>query len=342
MRLMALLVASLAIVLAAVGCGDDEPSAASPDSVQTLDPERTFAPLVELAGDEPWRPMAARWFIERALFGFTEDQGCPDRRIAVGRTRPAEQNAVTNWIFPKGLGVGPNYYRNPQDATCELNSDFTFYTDQLTRPHDPGDRVEGIRPGEGFFMDISDDARGGPPPGEPAPVYVERTDEGDASVRLSYWMLFGMHGEPGDPRAHEGDWERVDVLLRADGEDRYEPLAVQLVDGEAGTASTELSFREVAWDALRRVDSTHPVVAAARATHTLTAPSSEAAACADCEAWETWRDTASARDQLWYGFGGAWGQPGPSSATTGPLGPHSFFPSPAQKERDRYGDYLAR
>jgi hypothetical protein len=319
--LVACLAATLAVcALAAGGCGgDEEPSAPSAEGIRTKSPERTFAPLIELAADEPWRPMSARWFIDRSVFGFAEDDGCADRVIAVGRTMPELQDEVTDWIFTMGLGKGSTYFRNPYDASCENDFDHKFYADQLTRPHDPGVRVEGIRPGEGFYLDLVDEERGGPVlDGDLAePVYAERTDEGDDGVRLTYWMLFGMSGTPGEPDAHEGDWERVDVLLDDAGDDRYEPLAVQVGMGEQRPVDT-------AWGAARRVDATHPVVVAARGSHAM-APVRRDGGCGDCVPWETWRSLSDARKELWYGFGGAWGQVGSTSATTGPLGPHRFF-----------------
>jgi hypothetical protein len=328
---LATTLAGCALIVGASGCGgDDDPRAEGATAVETANPERTFAPLVEVAADEPWRPMSARWFIERSVFWFAEDDGCADRKIAVGHTMPEQQNPEIDWIYPKGLGgwSWPAYFRNPYDAKCELDLDLRFYADQLTRPHDPGVRVEGVRPGEGFYLDLADEARGGPAiDGElTQPVYAERTDEGDDGVRLTYWMLFGMHGEPGAADAHEGDWERVDVLLHDAGGDRYEPLAVQV-----GMVERPV---DTAWPDARRVGATHPVVVAARASHAMR-PVRRDGGCGDCVAWETWRVLSDARKELWYGFGGAWGLPGESDATTGPLGPHRFFPTAEQKARER-------
>jgi hypothetical protein len=308
-----------ALMLGASGCGDDESSAVGPAALRTADPERTFAPLLEVAADEPWRPMSARWFIERAVFGAS---GCEDRRIAVGRTMPERRTAATNWIFPVALGLGPTtYYRNPLDAKCELDFDERFYADQLTRPHDPGPRLEFMPSSQGFYLDLVDEERGGPALANPVavPVYVERVDEGDSGVRLTYWTLYGMHGTPGEPGAHEGDWARVDVLLRADG-DRYEPLTVQTDD-------------DAAWSGVRRVDGTHPVVRVERETHEMSV-ARRGAGCADCLRWQSWDTLADARKQLWYGFGGAWGEVGPTDATTGPLGPHGYWQSAAEKDQE--------
>jgi hypothetical protein len=325
---VAAVLASCVATVAASGCGDDDSSAVGPAAVRTEDPLRTFAPLIEIAAGEPWRPISARWFIERSSFWLAEDRGCADRKIAVGHTLAEQQNPTIDWIYPKGLGgwSWPAYYRNPYDAKCELIFDRRYYADQLTRPHDPGPRVDGLRPAQGYYLDLVDDARRGPAAAEPPPVYAERTAEGDSSVRLSYWVLFGMHGRPGEPAAHEGDWERIDVVLRADG-DRYEPQAVQ------GTGYAN----ETAWNATRRVDETHPVVNATRATHTMiaAAPGKD---CSNCVEWATWKSLSNAPKEPWYGFGGAWGQPGPTDATTGSLGPHGSWPTPAEKRREAEGE----
>ena len=340
-------VAGCALMVGASGCGGDESSAESPAAVKTANPEQTFAPLVELAPDEPWRPMSARWFIERSVLWFAEDRGCDDRKIAVGHTLPEQQNTTIDWIFPKGFGIGPAYYRSPYRTRCNMHLGLRIYADQLTRPHDRGARIEGVRPGQGFYLDLADEARGGPvarggPTG--TTVYAERSDEGDGGVRLTYWLLFGMHGRPGQPAAREGDWERIDVLLRDLGDDRYELVAVQLgadggsASGEAddAVAGSDGSPRRDSPRSAMRVDGTHPVVRLAAATHapTVARPGDR---CGDCLPWETWRALSDAREEVWYGFGGAWGQPGATSATTGPLGPYRFFPSAEDKEREVFG-----
>ncbi len=328
---LAAMLAACALIVGASGCGDDdEPSAQETATIRTLTPERTFAPLLEVAADEPWRPMGARRFIEHSLLGIAERGGCDDRDIAVGHGLPEIQTAVTDWIYVKSLGKGPHYYRNPYDDDCELEHGTRFYTDQLTRPHDPGPRVDFLDREEGFFLDLEPEGRSGPPLGARVrvPVYADRADEGDGQVRLTYWTLYGMDG---DPPVREGDWERVDVLLRDAGDDRYEPIAVQVPAGERAEPTTVTPegrrLLDVAWDATRVAAGTHPVVEVARGSHAAQVASPDAATCADCVPWETWDSLADVRDQLWFGFGGSWGEVGASDATTGPLGPHGFWPT---------------
>jgi hypothetical protein len=341
---VATVLAGCALTFGASGCGDDESGASEPGAVQTGSPLRTFAPLVEVAADEPWRPMSARWFLERSIFWFAEDDGCADRKIAVGHTLPEQQNIEIDWIYAKGLGgwSWPAYYRDPYDAQCELNTDLQFDADELTRPHDPGPRADGVRPGEGYYLDLVDAARSGPAAGAKVPAYAERTDEGDGSVRLTYWTLFGMHGTPGEPDAHEGDWVRVDVLVRDVGDGGYEPVAVQVEEAGAGRSADVVTgpdgtpVRETAWSATRRAGDTHSVVRLASRTHTVTVAAS-GRRCADCSPLETWKSLVDVRKEVWYGFGGAWGAVGATSATTGPLGPHRFFPTAAEKAQERAG-----
>jgi hypothetical protein len=120
---------------------------------------------------------------------------------------------------------------------------------------------------------------------------------------------------------HEGDWERVDVLLRRDG-DGYEPLALRVhADGRA---------RETAWEDVPRASeegdsSTHPLLAAELGSHELS-PARGGSSCPRCPRWPTWSRLRDLRAQLWYGFGGAWGEKGEGSSTTGPLGPHGDWP----------------
>lgn len=304
--------------IASAACGESSEPAPNSQAISTTKPEVTFAPLVQLAPDERRRPASARWFIENAVLWFADGGRCGNRKVAVGRTLPEQRSkdrSDVDWIYPFALGAGPYaYYRNLYDARCELVFDRRIYADQLSRPHDEGPRPDDLRPGGGFYLDLVDEVRGGPDSLGKTPVYVERADAGDGEVRLTYWMLFGANAPPGRPEGtHEGDWERIDVLLKTDGPNRYEPRAVQLVTADGGT-------RELPWRSLES-DGWHPVVTSARGSHTMS-PATPGQRCGDCIQWRTWRTLADARKQLWYGFGGAWGAARKTSATTGPLGPH--------------------
>lgn len=343
-------VATVAVTMALTGCGDEEPRPAAGPSggaatgVHTSEPERAFAPLVWLHPEETRMPASGRWFLARARLKFADDHGCPDRLVAVGRRLRSERTEVTNWIFVDWLGGRPTYWRSPYDVHCELDDDRAYYADQHTRPYGGSRRAEGIGEREGWYLDLVADARSGQ--GRPrrsgrrtllegVPAYVERRDErvgGSPGLRLTYWLLYAMN-EPRDhdgrierALAHEGDWERVDVLLRRLGGDRYAPHAVVL---HADAESRELPWRDVFH---ARGDGTeggaHPLLLAARGSHAMAAASSERR-CGDCPQWRTWRNLHETSELAGYDFGGAWGDIGAGEATTGPLGPHDRWPTAA-------------
>jgi hypothetical protein len=322
------LMAGVAVACAAVsvgGCGSS--SGSDSGAIETADPAATFAPLVQVDADERLLPMGARWFLERAILYFAEDEGCDDRKIAVGRTLKEQHTEVVDWIYAKGLGKGPTYSRNPYDAKCAYDFDREYYADQATRPYGTEKRAKGARPGEGFYVDLVDGARAGEEQslargdggtsvtGVPAYHDVRREDvDGEPGLRISYWMLYGMHrwpaGDSTSTPAHEGDWERVDVLLREGDEDgSYEPVSLRLHRRDSSS--------EVPWGRVGR-SGTHPVLRSAPGSHTMT---SIRETCANCVRWETWRDLVDARRQLWYGFGGAWGEVDDERRVSGGLGP---------------------
>lgn len=293
-------------------------------AVEAAMPEVSFAPLVLLDPDERYRPMSAEWFIERSVLWFAEDQGCADRKVAVGRTLPEQRTEASNWIGHSliGSGGGWSYYRSPHDARCEQNHELRAYADQHVRPHDSENRPPGIRSGEGFYLDLVDSQRGGPKDLGRVATYVERIDGEPETLRLAYWMLFGMHAPPGRPgETHEGDWERLDVLLRREGNSRYKPLALLLgaIDHEGAPATPA----RVPWSKVRSVNGAHPLLVAERGSHTLTPARSRG--CLGCERWRTWNRLEPVRKRDWHGFGGAWGGVGRTGATTGPLGPHGAW-----------------
>jgi hypothetical protein len=346
---------------AAAGCGSDS-SGSSAEGVQTRNPEATFAPLVQLDPKERWLPMAADWFLNRAIFGFADDQGCADRPIAVGHELDELWTPAVDYLGQPGIGTAAGtkaYFRTPYapatpkhdtaafGTPCPYREGYRIFANQQTRPYEKKDRTPGVRLTEGYYVDLVDRARGGERPrgagGEGpkeigAPVYVERRAEevdGEPGLRLTYWLLYGMNepldstGNPLAQSTHEGDWERVEVLLQeGGGDDEWVPVSVRLLDADGGR-------RDVRWATVRRATAagassagsssataTHPVLTATRGDHALSPAPRRGRDCAACPQWPTWSSLAPARKQPWYGFGGAWGQPGKTSETTGPLGPH--------------------
>jgi hypothetical protein len=191
------------------------------------------------------------------------------------------------------------------------------------------------------------------------PAYYEiepdRTPDDQRAMRISYWLLYGLSIPPGPQPftsavTHEGDWEGLSVLVRRVGPHRYTPLSVRYnihnTHSDVPWAETEKVAEApgggVVTTGAPWLSATHPVGYSGRGSHA-TYPvlgshrvsfephgihgfdvHDRALACLHCPEWETWQDVVDARAQPWYGFGGSWGQVGPSGDTTAPLGPSRY------------------
>lgn len=295
-------------------CGSDERSAAS-GPVKTADPVRTFAPLVRIDGRERWLPMSTDSFLDHSGLEWANGP-CQERDVTASGTLPAGVPSDIPRLDPRRLGLSGEPYRVRQTTPSCLGVGRRSYTSvERTRPFDPGERADGLRPGEGFALDVADDFQTGKRPaadgrlsGVPAYYMRQRTTGGGrAIVRLRYWLLFGRDGS-----AREGDWEWVDVLAsHARRRDSYKPVAVVL---SRPGGSLRVPWSEIALGGRR---ATHPIVRLSRGVHT-PQPKSD---CDDCVEWATWQSLRAAHMEPWWGYAGAWGAAGDSDRTTGPTGP---------------------
>lgn len=332
-------------------------------TVTSLDPERDFAPLVHLHSGEEWYPMSARGFIDNSVLSWSNKPGCPAEIIATGRSVPGDKRfGVTD---PKSLGASATTYRRAPDAPdCDPDTahPVSFLATELTRPYSTTARPPRLPLPQGFYLDLANGQRRGHRDAHKegpqtflrdVPAYVQRDEERigrRTGIRLTYWLFYGFSEPPG-PRgftrlvSHEGDWERVSVLLRRGREpDTYVPQSARF--------HFHNEYRDVPWYAVKRASGTgrrptpptHPVVYSARGSHASFWRAGEfespfetggrrhfsvddvAIACPDCPQWRTWELVRGVRDEPWYGFGGAWGKVGSSGDTTGPLGPSTFKP----------------
>lgn len=308
-------------------------------AVQTLDPVVTFAPLVSLHVEERALPTSADAWLTHATLVWKRD-GCAAVTVRpIDPTRLAGPDAYVHRPAPRGCGEDP---RAPAISAADH-----------TRPFDTKDRPAGLGPREGFAIDVDDRWRRPPAKVERvgaqrtltgAPVYVEQQAGPDAGeLRITYWFFYGLSQPPGPSSVtrhleHEGDWERIVVLLRGGDGDRWTPLAVRF--------HTHDESREVPWSSVRKAEGdggTHPFVFSALGSHaTYWAAGAyeslpkvggrpvrlpihdRAMSCADCPRWRTWEQVVDVRTRPWYGFGGAWGAIGGIGGTTGPLGPSSW------------------
>ena len=326
-------------------------------TVRTADPARKFAPLVSLHSRERRFPIGAHHFLDWATLKW-DQEGCPPTTFAVGlpRHRSGLDDPGLAVLEPERLGRGVPVYRFRSRRTdCPTGPSRRFAATDHTRPTDPG-RPGGLRGPSGFYLDLATDELDGQGKVVTAgdrtvlgdiPVYVERLPariDGRPALRLVYWFLYGSTNPPEDEdyvRSHEGGWERVSVLVRRAGPNRYLPESVRYHAWGERT--------DIGWMGLTRVgssgrpvaDGTHPLVLSALGSHasysepgsydrTVRAGGREIAfvdhalACADCPQWRTWEHLLPLRRQPWYGFGGGWGRVFEGTHTTGPLGPSPF------------------
>lgn len=357
-RGITLAAACAALLLGAiVGCGEGERDGGTVEPVATGDPVATFAPLIALHDRERWWPISADEFIDYSTFNWSNEPCFNDRTVSIGGPRLRlgrdQPEPVTD---PRRLGGWRSYRGRPLRSDCERPRPVAYEATQHTRPYDGPGRAAGLRAGEGFFLDLLTAKLDGDPDisrTEPrrlrgVAAYVDRRPwrrpGGRAGLRIDYWLLYGLDfprpEAMGDYVEHEGDWEHVAVLLRraADGR-RYVPVSLRLHrDGQA---------RDVAWSSLELAaaggarGATHPVVYAARGSHTLyPSPGArdvsrtwrgrrltlqdETAACPSCVEWRTWELLEPLRDQPWHGYGGGWGVTNAlGDVNSGPLGPFS-------------------
>lgn len=322
--------AAAVLVLCAGGCGGDEPALSG--AISTRTPVSTFAPMLNIHPRERLLPMSADAFISASALRW-RDGDCGDVTIArAPAAADAERSAQLAVLDASRLAGNPPY-RHAARRMPGCGKVKVFASSDYTRPYDPS-RDNTIAPDEGFYLDLDDAARvgtreiaSGRPPQVDVPVYYDRTtreNNGFTYTRLTYSVLFGMERKVGPSvaaaTAYEGDWKWIRVLLKSRaGEDEYAPIAVRY-----GVRSRYMPWRRVAKAGVAP-QATHPSIFVARGSHALyprpgrydrpvtigerrVALADEARGCPDCIAWRSWRSLKEAREQPWYGYGGAWGE----------------------------------
>jgi hypothetical protein len=268
-----------------------------------------YAPLVYLDASEDNFPASARtWFLKHSALKY--------KRYAYGPITVAGRGH----ILAIRLGE-PN--RNPRPYVVGNNPGVRAY--ELTRPHEDRPDERRVATSAGFYLDLDEKKRSGVRPGSfnGPPVYYHYEFDGAGAGRdfITYWFFYPYNDGPSSGN-HEGDWERVVVLLDEHGNGR----AIKLFRHNCNV--------QLSWDQISKVpNSNHPIVFSAAGSHgSYGTPGAHENACdtpiddytGNGTAWKTWNYLADVQRQPWYGFGGAWGEVGESTHTTGPLGPSRY------------------
>jgi hypothetical protein len=320
--------------------------------VATEDPVKTFAPLVHLHSRERIAPTSVDYVRSSSRLVWVHRGGCRDYLPALDRhldDDDARRVRIPRPVDAARLGNGG--YAHTANAKGCRERGRPFKSTEFTRPHGGEGRAQDLLSArEGFALDL-ENARRRPRPsvtrssGEailnPVPVYYERHPVADGE-RITYWFFYPLSQPPGSERVtrffvHEGDWERMSVLVRPEpGGRRWTPVSVRY--------HLHDEHRDIAWTDVRKGPDedgrqTHPVGFVAVGSHaTYHRPGrfenvfdaggrrlfkvfDDARACPACPRWLTWHSLVHAQGQPWYGFGGAWGQVGADGGLSGPLGP---------------------
>lgn len=339
--------------------------ATTPSRVRTEEPWVTFAPLVHLHARDSFRPISADGFLARSRLAWRTGGGCSDQVMAAGSDSEARLAHETLDSARLGADADQRAEEGPYRHGLGCATEGPFKANQHTRPFDKT-RQQGLPRDQGFYLDLDNAARGGEAASTQvqgrlaftgAPAYYQLSDGGSdgGRIRITYWLLYA-HSVPPGPRfatpaiAHEGDWERISVLVDRLGSGRYGPLSVRYHahehhvdvpwadvprvgdDGELPAVGDEQAARRA----------THPVGYSARGSHAtfpvtglhvskldpggigILEVHDETIACVACPVWRTWESLVEATKEPWYGFGGAWGDVRGGAAPSGPLGPSRY------------------
>lgn len=305
------------------------------------DPVFCYAPEVRLHPDEDSFPLGTDEFVSHSKLKWAHDSGCFDDVVR-----------ETGSINPSQLGQGPDVYSWHQAGNKLCGEEKKeYFANQVTRPGtETKYKAKGMALDEGFFLDLENDWRGGDTPAADGdeintPV-TYNFNPGDGKKKkgfITYWFMYGFNpGAPG-PGAivdrHEGEWERITVVLSPTNHATGVTYFQHLCNGE-----------EVSWATMTDGDpangevtqTTHPVVYSANGSHASFKNLVDlgAVGITGCKfkgpinqglydvtddgghVWPTWKNLRDATKAPWYGYGGAWGEVGANA--TGPLGPPCY------------------
>jgi hypothetical protein len=295
---------SLIAVVAALGLFTGAaPGAGASATADEFEPQvqlyLAYAPVIYLTKGETKRPTNVGAFLQHAALGWSHST-CPDHQIASLGT-----------VNATSLGSGA-YKHQATNSLC-AHSGTTYSSNQDVRPR------ESLGGAEGMYLDLDNAQRG--IGSVRAELYYDYL-KGD---HITYWFFYAYNDGP-SVQNHEGDWERISIKLSPTNQ----PLTVAYFRHGGSCVLSYPSVQKVG---------THPVGYAALGTHATypragTYPTKfgfSDNATGGGEVWSTYaRPIHNVKAMPWYGFGGAWGEVGTISDTTGPRGPSAFkSPTPA-------------
>jgi hypothetical protein len=336
-RIFLAIAASFAVLF---WCAAAEADFFSPGTLQR------FAPLLVIQKEEDNGPASAQWFLDRSALTFSESDPCSNETIYSGPwTREASARL--------GLLVSPKsrwQYRDKLFPLCHHTGQTLIATED-TRPFD-SHQVDGINPGEGFFLDFR-----GTDAGEAfskggtdrefktsAPIYYDDGPlfGGKGKPRqsqwayITYWFFYAFNDAPHVHSFfnHQGDWENMSLLFERPAGSTAGPwLLKQVAYASHGTLKArpaacpsdvyateplKCHVPRALWHGSPRlvgfVANGDHATYSSPGGHPLLGGLAEdrTSALGTGFSWPTWNALQPLQSQPWAGFCGAWGHPGPA------------------------------
>jgi len=333
-----------------------------------------YAPEVRFHPNEEYFPWDPDLFTLGSELIFSQDGACLNDTVLTTELTPVD--IALERYFASTFSVGRpssdidfGWKWPPVDVDIDVcySDDELYGLQQFTRPFDANsaseapesNRPSGIGLRNGFFMNFTEGAtllQGYRPQANDvvAPIYAQILPDDRGSNRrvISYLMFYAF-----DPKAeaslgvdineivsvvdgviaHQGDWERLDVVLGSNDVPEEVRWYGHGCDGPTFDAShiktwTELQAGLPNGGGL--VDGSHPIVYSAQGSHASYPTQHQAGpkVCPEADGgalkgttdnaafvegssgvWQPWLDAGSIvdpRDECWFGFGGAWGSTG--------------------------------
>jgi hypothetical protein len=291
----------------------------------TVSPVHRFAPRVVFHPDEAYFPMRAYTYLYWSALRWA--YGAQQGRLVQGA---GLHNVKMYKLGIHSVPYGPYESRDGAGQTLAFSESRNrlFRSTDCTRPRGGSEcpRVDLMTQQEeddGFALHHQGPDAGTRFATDVVPSYYEYR----SGRYVTYWFFYARSVGTFNIQ-HQGDWERIAIKLDPNNTPTHIAMyrhGCEVVYPWSNASKWNTSTNSV------NATGTHPVVFVAKWTHGSYLSQSSPVQCPDApvndevagggSTWNTWQMLANAPSQKWFGFGGAWGDVGDQSYTTGPLGP---------------------
>jgi Disaggregatase related repeat len=264
-----------------------------------------YAPKLYLYPGEDYMPLYPTTSLIFSDLNWSHAGACGDHRLSdnIDATR---------------LGNG-YYHHQSYGGICFNHSGTDWHSNDFVGPKKEG----GPDGNDGMYIDVDNNERDGGGFQGTEPVFYDY----HYGWFITYWFHYG-YSAPDSSAAHllhinhEEDWESITIELSGDSNNPNRPVAVRYSYHHSGC--------QLKWSDVPKINDRHPKVAVAKNTHA-SYPVNEVTPdvgygyhdkiSTDGSKWYANRNLLNAENQVWWDYGGIWGENGNYEDTSGPLGP---------------------